>query len=253
MKTELEAVYHILNVARAAEHNNDEPTTERLVRSMLQNHRADSLRKFYKDGHYVDDEVFQKIPIEVTKDSNGDFKVEIPKAIRFEHHAGFYLEKNEIPIPVITSQQYRLNKNNPFGKNFLFAKTEEQLLTLFVADVSTIQNPDIYSENYLFLKAIQDEILIAEIYNFNNPGSQLPTKLNLNYHAVLLNPSDDPNYDWEIDNYPFPSERLFELATQVLAKEFGIMTASKKDEVQNAKGDENKNSNNAQRNTGQQE
>lgn len=253
MKTELEAVYHVLNIARASEHNNDEPTTERLVRSFLQNHRADSLRKFYKDGHFVNDEVFQKISLFVTKSVNGEYQIQIPKAIRFDNHNGFYLEKNEVPIPIVSSQTYRLNKQNPFGRSFVFAKTEEQLLTINLADVSTIQNPDVLSENYLFVKGIAYELLAQEVNNFNNPSNQVALGLPVDYYAVLLDPSDCPNYDWETDNYPFPSEKLFELATQVLAKEFGIMTASKKDEVQNAKGDENKNSGQAQRNAGQQE
>ncbi len=253
MRTELEAVYHILNVARAAEHNNDEPLTERLIRSFLQNHRADSLRKFYKDGQFIDDEVFQHIAIIVTKNDSGQYQAELPKAIRFDYHSGFYIERNEIAVPIVSSQQYHLNRLNPFGKNFLFAKTEQQLLSIAIPSLSTIQNADENSENYLFVKSVLDDLMTQEIYNFNNPNDVRDLKLDFDFHAVLLNPSDDPNYDWENDSYPFPSERLVELATQVLAKEFGIMTVSKKDEIQNAEGDENKNANNARRNTGQQE
>lgn len=254
MKTELEAVYHILNVARAGEHNNDEPLTERLIRSFLQNHRADSLRKFYKDGHYVDDEVFQHLNIELSKNNQGQFQVKLPKAIRFEHHSGFYIEKNGFTIPIVSSQQYYFNKSNPHNKGFAFAKTEGQLLTLHIPKVIDILTPDVFSENYLFIKELNDYLASEEIYNFNNPNTpRLPLKINLDFHAILLDPSDDINYNWEKDSYPFPSERLFELATQVLAKEFGIMTASKKDPVQNAEGDENKNANNARRNSGQQE
>lgn len=253
MKTELEAVYHILNLARGGEHNNDEPLTERLIRSMLQNHRADSLRKFYKDGHYVDDEVFQQLTLTVIKNSNGQFQAQLPKTIRFDHHFGFYIEKNEIAIPIVNSQQYYLNKHNPHNKSFTFAKTEEQLLTFHIPSVTDILNADILSENYIFLKKFADNLQDQQIYNFNNPNDIRNLQITIDFYAVLLNPSDDPNYDWENDSYPFPSERLVELTTQVLAREFGIMATSKKDEIQNAEGDENKNTNNAKRNAGQQE
>ena len=247
MKTELDVVYNIINVARAAEHNNDEPVTERLVRSFVRNHRADCLRKYYKDGHIIDDEVFQNLSFKILKTGPTRFQTKIPKAIRFQNHSGFYIEKNGMVIPIVTSHQYILNKLNPFNKNFAFCKTEEQLLTLNIPSISTIQNVDITSENYIMIQGLETDILSQEIYNFNNPNDIQPIGVLVNFHAVLLDPSDDPNYNWEVDMYPFPSERLVELENQVLAKEFGIMANSIKDEIENAKGDENNNTNKTHR------
>lgn len=253
MKTELEVVYNIINVARAGEHNNDEPITERLVRSFMRNHRADCLRKYYKDGQIVDDEVFQDIELKIFKITSTLFQTKIPKAIRFQNHNGFYIEKENVIIPIVLSHQYILNKNNPYNVNFLFCKTENQLVTLNIPNTTLIQNADHASENYIMIESVMDEILTQEIFNFNNPNLTKPVHVKVNLHAVLLDPSDDPNYNWEKDIYPFPAERLVELENQILAKEFGIMANTKKDEVQNAKGDENDGINKTYKTNRQQE
>lgn len=250
MKTELELVYGIINVARNAEHNNDEAVPERLVRAFIRTHRADSLRKHYKNGHFVDDEVFQNIPIRMVKVSDNEYQYQLPKIIRFPENTGFYIEKTGVVIPIVESEQYNLQKKNDFSKNFLFCKTEEGLITLYVFNM-TGNTLDATSDNAMFLQLLADDLYAQQVYNYNNPLAQLPIGIDLNLHAVLLDPSDAPNYDWEVDMFPFPSERLVELENQVLAKEFGIMASTKKDEIQNARADDVKYNDNSQLNNGQ--
>lgn len=230
MVTELEIVYSILNTVRDAEHNNDEPVTERLMRSFLNTYRVDALRKYYKDGHVVDDEVFQLIPLKLSRIGNThEFKGEIPKIIRLTNHYGFYLEKNGISIPIVDLEQYSLSKRNPFASHLVQSKTQQNTLTLFGGLISPNINGT--QENGILIANILDEVE-AQVNS-----SVTDIKVNVDFFGILTNPSDQPGYDWEKDIYPFPSEKLEELKSQILRKEFGIMMQAKKDEIANSRND----------------
>lgn len=233
--TEKELIYSILNVVRNSEHNNDEGVPERLLRHFASVHRADSMRKYYKDGQVVDDEVFQKIPITLQK-VNDFFVVKIPQVIRFINHYGFYIEKYGSSITIGTSQEFHLNKRNPFNSKFIQSKTEGN--DLFIRLPDSLEGLDQAEENYSVIKGFLDSIYQQELFNYNNPNEATPVVIELDFYAILQNPDDCPTYDWENDPYPFPAERLPELEQQILVREFGIMNQSKKDEIQNARADE---------------
>lgn len=226
MQTEREIIYNILNTIRDAEHNNDERISERLLRGFLRVYRAESLRKYYKNGHTVDDEVFQKISISPVKKNLKEFEINIPKIIRFQHHYGMFLEKNDVPIPILASEEYYYSKKNYHGKHIPKAKTNGNLLTVYtgVYDKCCVAEN---SENHLLIQSFYEDLL---------SGGSKPT-INLDFYGVLHNPDDDPNYDWENSVFPFPSERLDELKTQILSKEFGVMIKAKRDEIQNSRSD----------------
>lgn len=230
MNTEREIIYQILNTIRDAEHNEDERIPERLMRSFLRTYRAESLRKYYKDGHVVNDEVFQRIPIELTRTNLEEFRGLIPKIIRMSNHYGFYVEKNGISIPIVESEQYHLSKKNPFGKNLVQTKTEQNSLTLFAGKLNQCMNGE--NDNALLIGFLIDEVEPQ----LNDPQIK-DIKINLDFFGVLHNPDDQPGYNWETDIFPFPSERLPELKGQILAKEFGIMVQAKKDEISNTRND----------------
>jgi hypothetical protein len=230
MNTEREIIYQILNTIRDAEHNEDERISERLMRSFLRTYRAESLRKYYKDGHIVNDEVFQIIPVELVRVGNtNEFTCMLPKVIRMTNHYGFYLEKNGISIPIVESENYSLSKKNPFGKNLVQSKTEQNKLTISCGTLTSCM--DGTNDNALLIG-----MFIDEIEHQVNASSEV-IKLNLDFFGVLHNPDDQPGYDWETDIFPFPSERLPELKGQILAKEFGIMVNAKKDEISNTRND----------------
>ena len=230
MNTEREIIYQILNTIRDAEHNEDERISERLMRSFLRTYRAESLRKYYKDGHVVNDEVFQRISIDLNRIGTTDeYSGTIPKVIRMSNHYGFYVEKNGISIPIQKSESYHLSKRNPFGKSLVQTKTEQNTLTLFTGKLTQCMNGE--NENALLIGYLIDEV---EPQINSDPKN---VKINLDFFAVLHNPDDQPGYDWETDIFPFPSERLPELKGQILAKEFGIMVQAKKDEVSNTRND----------------
>ena len=231
--SELAFVYSILNVIRNAEHNNDERLSERLIRDFVRAHRPDSMRKYYNNGQTVDDEVFQLIPLVFTKLPTGEFMATLPKIIRFENNYGFFLDKYGTSLPIMTSQEYQLNKTNPFNNKFIACKTHGN--NVFLRIPTNTNGLDIISENYTIINGFVQDIYSQELANVNNNTNE-PVTIELDLHAVLLNPDDCPTYDWENDIFPFPAERLPELRQQILAREFNIMTQSKRDEIQNARG-----------------
>jgi hypothetical protein len=231
MKTEIEIVYSLLNTVRNAEHNNDEPTTERLMRNYINIYRLDCMRKYYKDGVIVNDEVFQKIPLELLGNVGIGFKNQIPKTVRFTKDYGFYLEKNGISIPIVTSEQFNLSKRNPFGKKLVQAKTEQNTLSIYPGIKDICLNGE--SENAILIDSILEELNEQQIQNSESKTK----KITVDFFGVLVNPSDQPGYDWENDIYPFPAEKLEELTSQLLRKEFGIMAQAKSDEISNSRND----------------
>lgn len=230
MGTEQQLVYNILNTIRDAEHNEDERLSERLMRSYLRTYRAECLRKYYKNGHIVDDEVFQLITLSFKRIGNtNEFCAEIPKVIRFQNNYGFYLQKNGSTIPILNSEEYNLNKRNPFDGKLVNAKTEGNKITLSGGELTDCIASGTEAEG--LIGSILDEVESQT----NNGDKEII--IPFDFYGVLHNPEDAPGYDWEVDIYPFPSEKGDELKSQILRKEFGIMIQAKRDEVQNSRSD----------------
>lgn len=228
METEREIIYSILNTARAGEHNNDENLSERFLRSILLIYRGNILRKYSVNGITGDDEYFQNINIPLIKDYDiisGQeviFTGEVPKTIKLDYRRGTALRYKGYVIPILDSDEYRLSLKNLYGKHKPKAKIENQKITVYQGfyDECCVREG---SETYNAIKSFEEE-------PFNEP-------INFNYYSILHNPSDDPNYDWENDPFPFPSERLDELKSTILSREFNLILRTKKDEIQNARED----------------
>lgn len=213
MNTERHIVYQIMNIVRNHEHNNDEPITERLMRAYLKTHRSESIRKAYKNGTSNFDECIQNVSINLENNGN-EFSGKIPKIIRLTNNSGFGLSINGHSVPVVDAEQYNLSKMTMHGRTQFFAKSEGSTIVLFRPQPT---------------KALSQDSNLLNAINSKNPMFTLS--------AILTDPSDDPNYDWENDVYPFPSEREQELVATVLSKVFGISMSMKPDQVQNAAAD----------------
>jgi len=85
-------------------------------------------------------------------------------------------------------------------------------------------------------KCIKSNSLRAVLYNELKDESVLGT-IKMDLYAILVDPSDGKDYDWTSSPYPFPGEKLDELKTTILRKEFQITANVKSDEVQNARVD----------------
>lgn len=225
METEKKIIYSILNTIRAAEYNSDEPVTERLLRAYLSNYRADALRKHYENGINVSDEVFQTIIISLEEKSNNNFFTGIlPKFIHLGEN-GYYLSKNLISIPIVNKEKFELFRNNNLEKPKVNSFINGNQITVYGGDYEK----ELTENNTLVFEIISEKYKNQNINNKKN--------VEFEFSSVLQNPSDDPNYDWENDIYPFPAERIPELRYQILKNEFGIMAESKTDEIQNARKD----------------
>ena len=234
METERQIVYSILETISNHSHNNDSDISERLLRSYAQMYRAEGLRKHYKDGHVIEDEVFQRTSIEFKSTRlKKEYLGKIPKLIRTTNHYTFRLEKLGIPIPVLDSELYNLTKKNPINNKKVFSKTDTNNIQIYIGDYKSCSAAD--SENQFLINTILEEI--QDQVNQNIEPENLTLQFDL--YAVLYNPSDDPLYDWEKDIFPYPAERLPELKMQILKNQFGIIVdlRAKKDEVQNARPD----------------
>lgn len=234
MKTELEIVYSLLNVARGGEHNNDENLTERLIRSFIRTYRPESLRKHYKDGVEVNDEVFQKKTLSLTLNGANEFVCQIPKIIRFDKNYGMYLEINGIEIPIVSSEAYSLNKKSTYNKVFVQSKTEYDKLIIYGGVYPNKLDASIDAS--VVISTIRNLVYEQQLANIQNSTNN-PVIINADLKAVFFDPSDADNYNWETSMSPFPASRLPELEQQIMVKEFGMEAKSKSDEVQNARFD----------------
>lgn len=222
MDTEIKLVYSIIETLRNNEYNNDERLGERFVRDLLNKYRSDSLRKYSANGVIVNDEVFQKKSLILTQISEFEFQADLPKIIRFaQYNYGFYIEKNYFPFPIVSSESYYQYRKSFTGYQPR-AKTEGNKLTLFIGQES--QFIESGSETGNIIKILKEEA---------NASNQVSIDL----RAVMFNPSDADNYNWETDIYPFPSERIEELTTQLIYKEYEIMSNAKTDEIGNQRAD----------------
>lgn len=231
METERQIVYSILNTLNNHSYNNDEDISERLVRSHILAYRADSIRKHYKNGHTVGDEVFQSLPISFKSPNVGynfkpgyrEFTADAPRVIRLDKHFGFKLQSGHFSIPVLSNDYYNSLHNNDGICNDSFAGTYGDKIKLSL----------VKSGPFISHREIYQSIQASE-----NKGGEF-INIDLTLYAILYNPSDDPTYDWENDIFPFPAERSPELKMQILKNEFGIIAdlRAKKDEVANARPD----------------
>ena len=232
MRTERQIIYTMLDTLRAGEISNDERLTERYLRDLLRKYRPDIIRKYAMNGPRISPECFQEFDIYLDYVSTGVYETEIPAIIRLSHDEGFYVHINDTRIAVVTPMEYKTytglwsNRFRPVGK------TEGQLLTIYIGDED---NPYVEAGSDLE-QLIQD--LKASISAFTVADqANLKGTLKLRLGAVLYNTDDDPNYDWDTDVYPFPSERITELTNTIMAREFGIVLQAKPDEIQNARPD----------------
>lgn len=217
--TEKEIVYSIIETLNNYEYNNDNRLSERLIRNFVQTYRGEVLRKYFSEGNDSTDECLQRMSIKLKSTLTKNlFKVDTPQVLEFKLRQGFYLEKFGVSIPVVNQTVFSMSSDDelPLGKR------EGSVLYVKLADninpcVSNI------SDKYIVFSQLKNESLKDEV--------------EVDFVAILVNPSDSPSYNWLTDVYPFPGEKLDELKTLILRKEFGVASQIKPDEVQNARVD----------------
>ena len=235
MENELQIIYSILQTVRGTELNNDETISERLIRAFILKHRPDILRKHYINGHVLNDEVFQIVPIILTKQTEILFKAQLPKVVHFDHSYGINIAFNGIVFGILSYEEFYLTIRNNKKNFFPLCYISQDQIYFYIGkkDSKAFSQS---SETAYAINSFYTSIYNQELSNYNNP-IQAPVQLNLDLRAVLVNPDDQIGYSFESSIFPFPAERLPELEQTILAKEFNIILQTKKDEVQNARQD----------------
>jgi hypothetical protein len=231
MVTEREIIYTILNTVRSGEFNTDEPLTEKLLRNYLKTHRASRLIKYYEKGRQVPDECFQLFKdIEFNSIGNLWTCNTVPNVIPFPKYEGVFFLKNDYPISVVTAKKWKNNQKDRWNKLQPTVKLFNNQAFLYTGALNTNTN-------------VNDDLSSSELNAVVNALSIEATqgKIKLDGRFVLQNPSDDPNYDWTKNKYPFPSEQIDMLVNSVTARELNVFLRVSSDEVGNKFSNENPN------------
>jgi len=223
MYTEERIIYEILNTVRSGEFNLDEPLTERLLRSYLQTYRINHIVQTYNKGKSINDVCFQEIDNITFTPENNVFTCDIlPSIAPLSENYGVYFYKNDYPIIVLNSRKWknhqkdRMNKNQPAIKLI----NNKAYLYLGIANQAT-QFDDDYSNSEL-------NLTIAELAKESALES-----ITLQGRFLLVDPDDQPGYDFTKSVYPFPNESIAKLITSVTARELNIFLRTASDQVGN--------------------
>lgn len=218
--TELEIVYSLIETLNANEYNNDNKITERMVRNLVYSYRGEVLRKYYSEGNDITDECFQLIEVQFKKSGLLEFQSNSKTSImELSYRQGMFLEKFGIPIPIVSSMEFSManEEDLPLAKKIgtlITLKYQKTLLSCIKTN----------SEKAILLKAFQTESKNNEF-------------VEADLYAILVDPSKGKDYNWQETPFPFPGEKIDELKTTILRKEFGITANVKSDEVQNSRND----------------
>lgn len=203
MTTEKEIVYSILNSLRGSHSDNNEMISERLIRSWVNTERANILLQFTDAGRSISEENYQDILLNVNKTGDSISNIyyqKIPKIIFFNKRTGVRIIHKSNTVLMCTKSQHRHYSKNEYTKNL---------------DRTWI----IGNKMFFYLKN----------------GTENTEELDIN--AVLYNPSDQEEYDWETSPYPLQSELITVLKTVVLEKNSGIINPGLNDNDNNFKQD----------------
>jgi len=220
MSTEEEIIYAIWDIVRAGSINQDDSINERLLRSFLRIHRGKHINKTFKKGVFLPDELFQElgsIPF-LKKGTNNYVSSILPKVIRMKSNFGILANKDDYTISIVNSEEFLTSKKNPYNKFHPKMKFVNNELHLYpgIKQVCCSEDQSLSSLN-LAVESLYQESL------FN--------KIELNVRAVLVNPDDEPGYDFTSSIYPYPDELIEDLINSVKAREFNIFLRTKSDET----------------------
>jgi hypothetical protein len=219
MTTEEELIYTIHDIVRGGIHNQDDPINERLMRSFLRLHRGKHLERYFNMGAELSDEVFQDLGAIQMTSSNGEYVSNlIPKVIRFKENYGLMANIQGLPISIVNSEEYRTSKKSRVNKYHPLLKFIGGKLYLSLGkEQQGIFEDRSNSELNTVVKSLEQGFVQKTV--------------TINLRAVLVNPDDEPGYDFTKSPYPMPDELIEELVNSVNAREFNMFLRMKTDET----------------------
>ena len=227
METEENIVYQILDAVRGGRLNDDELLGERDVRSYLRVHRANIIRKTFKDGYTISDDEFQSLGIVTIAASGSNYIYTLPGLIRLPNNMGLKVTTaSGYNIPIITKEDFHLSKANPYNGKLPKGYINNNVLTIYPGHTTTEE-----------VSGFVNPTMMNEGSGFESVRTEIVTDLKVDIDAVLYNPDDDTAYDWTTDPYPLSPELIAILKEQIDLKEFVKIINAKTDEVTNMKAD----------------
>lgn len=225
MITEVDLIYTIWDTIRAGGHNQDDPINERLMRSYLRSHRGKHLNRAYNGGELLPDEVFQyvgAIPFRLLAADEFISDAPVPKIIRLNNY-GIMVNIDGHTISVIGNEEFDNEKKNPRNFNPLMKFINNDLYL----SRGKIQRSEL--ENFY------DTSLNKLVRKLNDP--QLEGNISAIVNAVLVNPDDEPGYDFTSSPYPMPDELIEDMINSVNARDFNLFLRTKSDETGDMRDD----------------
>jgi hypothetical protein len=215
--TEENIVYQLLEVLRASELNNDEVVGEREVRAYMRVHRAELIHKYSLKGLIIQDVCFQTIELPLIA-VGSEFAANVPAIIRLPQNFGIKLSTHcRENIPVVSEENFTLSLRHPINKYQPKGFIQEGKLVINATSVSP-QAIDGGARIAATIAEIEDDRVV-------------------HLTSVLDDPSISPNYDWTVNEYPFPQENIKHLKDSILRREFNLILQTKSDQVGNFKQD----------------
>jgi len=220
MTTELHLIHTIWDIIRAGLTNQDDPINERLMRAFLSIHRGRTISTAYGKGALIDEECFQNLGT-LSFDLTGQEYVNttLPKIVRFRNNYGFMFNKDGYRIPIVDSEEFQNAPKDRFNKYQPKLKLIGRKLVLYVGkEQDSTQIESMYnSEMNITVRKLKEEARM--------------NALTISGLGVLVNPDDDPGYDWTTTPYPMPDELIEDLINSVNAREFNIFLKMRTDET----------------------
>lgn len=225
MRTEQEIIYTIWDTVRGGQTNQDDSITERLLRSYLKSHRGKHLTRNYFEGAELPEEVYQNLgEIPMNAQNNEYVSTVLPKTIRFKHNYGLIADISGYTLSIVSSEEFQLSKKDRFNKFIPMMKFVDNRLFLSKGKTQTGPLEDFSNSE---LNSIVD--LLKEKFVQNN--------VTVNLRAVLVDPDDEPGYDYTKSPYPFPNELIEDLMNSVTARDFGLYLNTRSDETGDLRND----------------
>lgn len=220
MKTELDIIYTIWDIVRGGSSNADDPINERLMRAFLSIHRGNRLNQNFEQGNTLPDEVFQYLgPIPFTLKDGEFVSPTVPKFISFKENTGVSAELDGYQVSVVRSEEWRSARKHRFNKHHPLIKIVNHKMIMSKGLLQANQGLDDHTGSLLntvvaMLAAIAEDATV-----------------DVDIQAVLVDPDDEPGYDFTSSPYPYPDELIEDLITSVNAREFNLFLQTRSDET----------------------
>lgn len=203
--TEVDIIYSILEVIRGFEVTDDEKVTEDFLRDALRTYRADVL----KDLDVFTEDMFQDIKLQFEVIDSKKFVCKNYPHIIFAERNGIQITDYYGEIPIVPKQEALNASKGRFFKPKFIGYISNSELVIFV----------------------NNDVLGNGINPFDSKKPELDAR------AILVNPSDAPDYDYRTSNFPLSTDLLKKVKQAILRQEFGLSLEVKKDETQNSRQD----------------